>query len=1268
MTDPQAHSEGQDFRDEQDVVETLDDPAPPAPHGESFGSDTQHEPFWPVDVPESVPAGPELVACTVAGSTQLPATEVLRRSFQRQHPSARFVVLVTDPMLAADAPPGLSVLTPGEIGVDTVELARLAMACTSTQLAAVLRPRLLRHLLGQGTVVVHLGTSVEVFGPLDAVVSAATSERPLALVPRVLRPLPSDGLRPAPGDLAAEGTFEPDLFAVGPGAEGFLDVWAEQVCLAPGVAATFLDGAPALVDHQVVRDPGMSLSVWNAAHRELHTVASGAQDAVSMDQYLVDGQPLRTVHFTGFQPQRPWLLSADFADRPRLLLSENPHLARLCATYRNALIEAGDTGRIADRYESLPDGPTIPAPLRAAYAKAWADTERSGEPCPPSPFEPGSDARATFLRWASEAPDARHRQAGLSRWTAAVWESDPVLRRDFPDPLGGDAASFRDWCADVGVGSGRVPPESVGTATDTTTALVDQLGVAVLGAGRIAELVRSAVGTSGLPTADAPHYPVVVRCDPTVPVPAGRYLIDVRTDAMPSPEAAETWVLSQASRTAARAHGDSTVRVVPLPVADHGPVGLASRKGIRAGLEMDDQFVVATFVDHTDERRGNVLAAVNAFLAAFPEREDVRLVVAVSGAARASEAAERLRLATVTDPRIHLVDDRADTTNPSRSALLAADCVLSLHRADDGGDGDALTLATVASRGIPVIAAEHGAAAELLGPQGATLIACRSGSEPDVGTAAVTLTALAGDVAALAEAGRAARDHLLTEHTAARAGQRLRERVESAYRTWRNKWAKDRAGHADDPLHPLLVARHALHRPPDVGAGGRNAMAPAMRKAVFRVLGHYDQHLREILRSLLDGVEQTSTELLRRQSALDGGDLDVDGLRRDLARVEQRLDQLDARHADADDGLVRTRADVAEQDRRLRELESSGAGADPRVDALTERIDRLTSAVERTLDRVDAVERRQSDDERAREHQSEAGVRAASQDANHALQRTDVLQRILLREHERTTGGSDGTSTPVLCDAGLLRLPSQDSMMLPWLSSHSTWDAEVSTLIDSLLEPDGVFLDVGSYVGYQSVRVLSRLGTSGAVVAVEPCPESRALLNHNVEMNVPAAVAERLVVLDAAAWDGPGELLAESSLAGGVDARSPDDDHSGEAVPVRAVRLDKEWDRLDAVTGLSLSVVHVDVGGRVHRVLGGLVRLLRKEKPSIVCTFTPSAVYALGDDPAAALREFGTWGYDLVPVGRSNPVGADELLAAMDSAGSTSVKLWLRPKGRPEDQ
>jgi len=1247
VTDSQAHPEpagGPDPETRSDLLEQRSDEVQwPAEHPDDDALPVNYD-FRPA------PAGGEpaeqalLVGCTIAGPGGLPAARVLADSFLRHHPGARFVVLP----VGGPAEVRGEALSAEAIGVDAAEFARLAVACTVDELRAVLRPRLLRHLLGSGATVLYLEPSVQVFHEFDDLLRELTPDRPVALVPRVLRTLHADGYRPSAADLSDAGPFDPSALAVRPGAEDFLDAWAEQVAADPS-GGMLLEGAPALADHLVLRDPGVGLSVWNAAQRELVANSDGS--------CAVDGSLLRSVHFDGFQPERPWLLSTHFADRPRVLLSEHPVLAGLCAAYRNALVEAGYTHEQPHPYDALPDGTPLPVALRRDYLAAW-----QGGEAPPSPFDSGDSARE-FLEWACEPADDAQRAHGGSRWTAAVWRDDPVLRRDYPEPFGADAAEFREWCTGVGVASGRVPEAAVRGREDAGSALVDQLGVAVLGTGRTAELVRAAVRASGLPSADTPYYPVVLRCDPGLPVPTGRHLVDVQPDGPSS--AAEIWVLSESARQANRRSGGPNARVVALPVLDPGPVDLPTRKGARARHGLSDEFVVGAFADHADERRDNVLGLVTAFLAAFPDRSDVRLLISVSGAAAHPEAAERLRLATVSDARVLLVED--DTG--ADSLLAAVDCVASLHRAE-GGDRYALRLLDVAARGVPVLAADHGAVAELLGAHGARLVPCQAQGEPDLEAAAEVLRQAAEDPEATTAFGAAARDYVLAEHSVGHAAERLREHVEHAYRNWRTKWAKDRHGDLDDPLRPLLAARHALHRAPDVGAGGgRNSVAPALRKAVLRMLSHYDEHIRDVMRSLVDGVEKTAAELLRRQYDADGGGEELDLLRNELARVEQRTDRLEERLTSADDSMVRARADLADQHRRLRALETGGAEpadreSGPDTGALAERLDTLTSAVERTLDRIDALERERAEEAKAQE--LESGLRSATNDAAHALHRTDVLQRILLREHERNTGSGDGSTSPVLCDAGLLRLPADDSLMLPWLSSHATWDADVSALIDSLLEPDGIFLDVGSYIGYQTVRVLSRLGNSGAVVAVEPAARSRELLHRNVEVNVPAAGSHRLVVLDRAAWDSQEELVVEPALSGGLAVR-PAGESEEEGERITGARLDRELENHADLEGLKLSVVHVDVGSRVHRILGGLVRLLRRDKPSIVCTFTPEGIKELGDDPASALREFGTWGYELVPVGRTGAVSAAELLEAIEAAGEVStVKLWLRPKSKPQ--
>ncbi|GLZ36317.1 hypothetical protein Lesp02_85040 [Lentzea sp. NBRC 105346] len=1141
---------------------------------------------------------PVICACTVATAAELPAVKVLSGSFLAEHPEGRFIALIVDAQPEASGP---GLITPADLGIEADELHVMATSLTEAQLRAAMVPRLLEQLLAQGLPVLYLDPWVQVFGSVTKLVLEALKLAPVALLPRTLRPLPDDGLQPGSADLHELGAFDPGFVAVGPGAEPYL---------------TSLD-MPALVPHQVLRDGRLGLSVWNVADRPLHRSEEGA--------LTVLGAPLLTAHFAGFDPRRPWLLSAEFAERPRVLLSEHPLVAELVTAYRAELVRCGHTMQtVPYRFGQLIDGTVLPDELRDDY--------RAASPTPPPAF--GDDGGAGFLLWACEATPS-----GGTRWSEALWRADEALQLQFPAPFGADAEAFREWCAGVGVTSGRLPVPAVPAPRAEGPALLDQLGVSVIGSGPIFELVLAAARASGLPTSTTASYPVVVRASGDE-VPEGRFVVEVAPDASPRDERSgvnELWVSSEATRASAERIGGPIVRVVPLPVHDIG----------RRDHEPGGEIVFAAVADHEIDRAGNVLGAVSAFLTAFPDRTDVRLRIAVSGAYEHPEAAERLRLATAADPRIELVEG---------DVFEQADCLVSLHR---GGAGDRIAhrLAEIAVRGVPVLASDHGAVAELFGKT-AVLVPCHQGAEPDIQAAARLMRSLADDLPTASALGAAARDHVLHTRSVARVGELLRERVEHAYRGWRARRPKPQP--EVDPMLALQSAKHALLRQPDVGSAHRTPMAPALRKVVLRALDHYDNHMREVLHTLVDGVERTVGELVARQDALRSGvgTGELELLRAELEQVAERQDHFGDQIVGVDDGVVRVRADMAGQGRRLREIEDAvvaeAAKRAKQSDALAQRIDKLTVALDRTLDRIDSLESKVVEVFKERDSRLDSTVRAAHQ----AQQTADALRRVVVRSHERaTTEVPDVRSSLVLCDAGLLRLPADDAFMLPLLSSNGVWEQELSDLIDSVLEPDGVFLDVGAYIGYHSIRVLSRLGVSGAVVAVEPWADAAALLRHNVEVNVPGPVAARLSVVEGAAWESAGELAATPTLTGGLSVSPLTDDTTDK---VRAVRLDKELEELAPVQGMKLSVVRVDTPGRGHRALAGLVRLLRRDKPHVFLEFSATGTADLGDDPVTVLKEFGIWGYDLVPVATRQAASPDQIVKAME--GLRSITLWLRPR------
>jgi len=292
---------------------------------------------------------------------------------------------------------------------------------------------------------------------------------------------------------------------------------------------------------------------------------------------------------------------------------------------------------------------------------------------------------------------------------------------------------------------------------------------------------------------------------------------------------------------------------------------------------------------------------------------------------------------------------------------------------------------------------------------------------------------------------------------------------------------------------------------------------------------------------------------------------------------------------------------------------------------------------------------------------------AAIDDLREAFaRRVPAVQESLLRLHEAIhppPANSEGVST----DVGVLRLPDDDAVMLPWFREYGRWENDESQLIDLLLRPGGTFVDVGAHVGYFTIRGLLRAGPEGTVVAVEPSPGVRELLEHNVEANVPAATLARLQILPVVAWDENVDLRMELAREGNTG----DNRISGDGeLETRGVRLDT------AIAERHVDVVKCDAQGTDHRALAGMTGLFEVHRPHVLCEFDPHVIAESGTAPAEVLRMYRSWGYTPVAVtaevvaavGRRGPdVGGlpapsdAELIAGASSAQDGFLTLWLRP-------
>lgn len=1221
-----------------------------------------------------------VVACTIVARNYLPAARVLARSYLTHHPDHEFVVAVIDgddrPDPAREPADGYRLVGPSSFGIDADTYLRMATAYSVTELATAVKPYLLRELRQQNqhsTVAIYLDPDIQVFAPMPEVAELANTHG-IVLTPHFTSPLPKDGKEPDDAVIMGTGIFNLGFVGVGPGSGDFLDFWADRLrhdaIVAPErqlfTDQRWVDQVPALFRYAVLTDPGFNVAYWNLHERDVSRDSDGTVTA--------GGRPLRFFHFSGYRPERPWMLTYHCARKPRVLLSKRPELRRLCDDYGAALKAAG----YAETLDAVPygfanfgDGTPLPPGCRRVFRDGWIAAELKGEPLPPHAF--GEDGGAELRTWLASPADHGQAAAGLNRLALSVWESRIDLKLAFPHPTGSDSAAFRAWCESSGTSEGVLPRWAMPVAPPTPKEPGQDFGVnilgyltAELGLGEMGRIVHDAIVHAGVEvssvleeravsnrtgiekptTTGEPRFGVsllAVNADQTRLATANhpdvmhnRYRIGLwawELEDFPNWQheafqlVDEVWTVSDFCRAAFAAHTDIPVKTIPVPVRDPGE---PSRKPRRAG---DPVTFLFAFDFNSVAQRKNPWGAVEAFRRAFGDREDVRLVIKTINAALHPYDAERLRLIIAGDDRIRLIEHYLSVAELSE-LYESSDCYVSLHRSEGFG----LTVAEAMARGLPVISTAYSSTTEFLDERTGWPIPYRMvrvgegcypyhadalWADPDLDAAAAAMREVADDPLAASARGATARQQILKARSVEAAAEWLHTELRRAHETWlARRAAQERQQPPEHPLTPMHHAREALRWQPDPGSASRTPIAPAVRKAVLRAIDHYDVHQRKLIGALFDGTEDTMSRLLRRIESLEAA---VDRGREDAGRA-------------------------AERDAATRRL----------VDQVTEQAPRHEWALRELQRRVDDL----SEDAAARQRTVHEMFRARDgrlDNDEHAIQRltkdVGALHEAASLRHAPVPNGAD----VVVCDAGMLLMP-VDEVVLPWIRHHRSWEeSEAALLARIALQRPGAFLDIGAHVGYHTLRLLRSCPDVTQVVAVEADAVNADYLRRNLAANLPAEQAALVTVLEAAAWDTDGSLvLVRAGEANSGDHRVRAQDGSGGPL-VPAVRLDGNAD----VVRRPVSLVKVDLQGRDHRALAGLRETLERDRPDVLCEFCPEAIAELGDDPANVLLAYRKLGYRPSVVLAEGGIVEDEpdeaLIRAARADERSFLTLWLRP-------
>ena len=249
---------------------------------------------------------------------------------------------------------------------------------------------------------------------------------------------------------------------------------------------------------------------------------------------------------------------------------------------------------------------------------------------------------------------------------------------------------------------------------------------------------------------------------------------------------------------------------------------------------------------------------------------------------------------------------------------------------------------------------------------------------------------------------------------------------------------------------------------------------------------------------------------------------------------------------------------------------------------------------------------------------------------------------------------------------GGLLLPAEDRIIMPTLRRTGQWAPQEGMVLQSVLRPGGVFVDVGAHVGYMSMLASHLVGSEGRVVAFEPNPNTFPLLQANAARVCPSDV----VCVQAAAWSYAGR--AKMSL-GVVDGGNTGDNRAYQhpdatddtLVDIQRTTLDEAL-LADARTlqGRTVSLIKMDVQGTEAHAVRGASRLLGEHRPMIITEFWPQGTFEAGEDPRHVLSMYRSFGYEIRVLGAHAPIETltdEKILQLASRTADQDLELLLIP-------
>jgi hypothetical protein len=250
---------------------------------------------------------------TICTTNYLPYAKTLAQSLKQADATAQFAIFLIESGATTEIP-GLMVVPVGSVGVST--LGDMASRYSALELSCALKPFCFEHVFDKMGFerAVYLDSDLLILRKFTDVDDAFNAGASSIFTPHITRSLNGrmcGGLHPNDESIQRAGIFNLGFVAFSnvPDARNFIVWWREKVrenCyhdFERGLHGDqrFCDFAPAFMSCiKILRHPGYNVAYWNFGQRPLRRGVNG---------YWIDRYPVHFIHFSGFDPHNPSIVS-----------------------------------------------------------------------------------------------------------------------------------------------------------------------------------------------------------------------------------------------------------------------------------------------------------------------------------------------------------------------------------------------------------------------------------------------------------------------------------------------------------------------------------------------------------------------------------------------------------------------------------------------------------------------------------------------------------------------------------------------------------------------------------------------------------------------------------------------------------------------------------------------------------------------------------------------------------------------------------------------